>query len=559
MSAVRVLICSHEPVDLLAVEGMLREAGVEPLWRRADDRGALEAVLAEGWPDVVLARHPGSELDALEVLGLLEERKAGVPLVVFADPWSEELAFSCLKAGAADCVAVGSPGSVASGLLRALRLLSARRDLARAREELELTESRYRAIVEHALDGAVLVDAEGVVRYINRAAETVLGYRPEALVGRPALSVVHPDDVQAARRALEECLGSPGRAVRVELRARHRDGSWRVLEAVGVNHLNHPGIGAVVVNYRDVTERKQAEAALASRVERLSLAARGANDGLWDWDLVKNAVYYSPRWKEMLGYGAEEIGDSPEEWFGRVHPDDLPHLKALLAAHLEGRAPRVEVEYRLRHRSGEYRWMLCRGLAARDSGGKALRVAGVQTDITERKAAELELLERVTRDPLTGLANRMYFLTVLGRAVERSRKDPGYRFALVFVDLDDFKRINDTYGHLIGDQCLVVVGRRLESSVRPGDVVGRLGGDEFTVLLDGVRDAGDVRKVVRRIQQALSSPWEVGGYELRTTASIGVALAEGQYADAGEVLHAADRAMYRVKAGGGGGLELAGS
>ncbi|GBD31669.1 Cyclic di-GMP phosphodiesterase Gmr [bacterium HR33] len=557
MDALRVLICSPDPVDLPAVEEVLRRAGVEPVWRRVNDRGELEAALSERWPDMVLARHPGSELDALQVLDLMGGLEAEAPLVVVAREWSDRLALECLKGGAADCVPADSPVSVALGVLRALQVRNSRKELARAREELGLTESRYRAIVEHALDAAALVDAEGVVKYISRASETVLGYPSEELINRPAFSVIHPDDAEAARRALQECLRHPDRTVRVEFRARHRDGSWRVIEAVAVNRLDHPGIGAVVVNYRDITERKQAEAVLATRVERLSLAARGANDGLWDWDLVRNTVYYSPRWKEMLGYGAEEIGDSPEEWLSRVHSDDLPHLKALVAAHLEGRTARLEVEYRLRHRSGEYRWMLCRGLAARDSTGKAYRIAGVQTDITDRKAAELELLEQVTRDPLTGLANRAYFLTVLGRAVERSRKNPGYRFALVFVDLDDFKRINDTYGHLIGDQCLVVVGRRLESSVRPGDVVARLGGDEFTVLLDGVSDAADVRKVVRRIQETLSSPWEVGGYELKTTASIGVALAEGQYADAGEVLHAADRAMYRVKAGGGAGLKLA--
>jgi diguanylate cyclase (GGDEF)-like protein/PAS domain S-box-containing protein len=551
------LICSPEPPDLSAVEKVLREAGVEPLWRCAADGRELEAVLSEGWPNVVLVRDRGWELGPLELLDFLRRRDASVPSVVLAEAWSEELAVDCLKAGAADCVVASSPAATALGLLRAFELGSARKEAVVARGELELVRSRYRAILEHALDGAVLLDAEGVVREITRSGETVLGYRPEELVGRPAFSLIHPDDAPSARRAWEECLRHPDRTVRLEFRARHRDGSWRVLEAVGVNRSNHPAIGAVVVNYRDVTDRKRAEGILAARLERLSLAARGANDGLWDWDLAQNAVYYSARWKEMLGYGPEEVSDSPEEWLGRVHPDDLPHLKALLAAHLEGRTARLEVEYRLQHRRGEYRWMLCRALATRDSGGKAYRLVGVQTDITERKAQELELREQVTRDPLTGLANRTYFLTALSRAVERSRENRGYRFALVFVDLDDFKRINDTYGHLIGDQCLAVVGRRLEGSVRPGDVVARLGGDEFTVLLDGVSDTADVRKVVSRIKEALSSPWEVGGYALTTTASIGVALSEGQYADAGELLHAADRAMYRVKVGGGAGLELA--
>ncbi len=372
LSAVRVLICSAAPIDLAAVEKVLRESGVEPLWRRAADRRELEAAFSVTWPEVVLAGHPGSELGALQVLDFIRRQEAAIPLVVLAATWSEQLALDCLRAGAIDCVAADSPLSVALGLLWAFRVSSSGSELGRARRELEPAESRCREILEQALDAAALVDSAGVVQYISRASETVLGYQPEELMGRPVFSVIHPDDVPLARRALEDCVSHGDRTVRLEFRARHRDGSWRAIEAVVVNRLSHPGIAAVVVNYRDVTEGKRAEAILVTRVERLSLAARGANDGLWDWDLVRNAVYYSPRWKEMLGYGGEEMGDSPEEWFSRVHPDDLPHLKALLAAHLDGRTARLEVEYRLRHESGEYRWILCRGLAARDCTGRTL-------------------------------------------------------------------------------------------------------------------------------------------------------------------------------------------
>lgn len=552
-----VLWFSQQPHEVEPITALLRRLGLEVVWQQIADPREFEQALSEEWPDVVLLSYGESPLPAGEGLSLLGDRAPGVPGVVVVDELSDAVVIECLAAGACDCASVGSPASIALALFGAWQVRQVGRKTARRERESGGTEGWERLLLEHPLVAVALVDARGVIRYISEASLTVLGYRPDDVVGKSGLSFIHPEDLAEARRALGKSLRHPNLPVRVEFRARHRDGSWRFIEAVGINRLSEPAVGAIVVHYRDITEPKRAESVLASRVERLSLAARGANDGLWDWDLVRNTVYYSDRWKEMIGFTREEIGESPDEWFSRVHPDDLPHLRALLAAHFEGRTGRLEVEYRLCHRSGEYRWMLCRGLAARDSTGRALRMAGLQTDITDRKAAELELLEQATRDPLTGLANRAYFLTLLARAVERSRTSSGYRFALVFVDLDDFKKINDRFGHLIGDQCLIVVARRLASSVRPGDTVARLGGDEFTVLLDSVSDTGEASKVVGRIQEALSSPLEVGGYQLRTTASIGLALGEGQYRDAGDVLHAADRAMYRVKMGGGGGLELA--
>src|SRR5262249_23736547 len=152
-------------------------------------------------------------------------------------------------------------------------------------------------------------------------------------------------------------------------------------------------------------------------------------DGLWDWDLARGTVFYAARWKAMFGYESSDIGDTPEEWLRRVHPDDLRRLRAELSAHLEGKTPNLQCEYRARDKDGKWLWMLCRGLAVRDAEGKAIRIAGSQTDITNRMMAEEQLRHDATHDVLTGLANRAVLTDRLRQCIFRSRRD-GTLFAV---------------------------------------------------------------------------------------------------------------------------------
>src|SRR5207245_2829865 len=181
---------------------------------------------------------------------------------------------------------------------------------------------------------------------------------------------------------------------------------------------------------------KQAEEALRESEERYALAARGANDGLWDWDLMANVVYFSARWKAMLGYQDNEIGGRPEEWFDRIHDADRERVKEEIAAHHKGLTPHFESEHRVLLKDGTFRWMLSRGLAVRNASGKPLRMAGSQTDITEAKVA----------DPLTGLPNRLLFIDRLGRVIKHAKRRKDHLFAVLFLDLDGFKMINDSVG-----------------------------------------------------------------------------------------------------------------
>jgi PAS domain S-box-containing protein len=207
----------------------------------------------------------------------------------------------------------------------------------------------------------------------------------------------------------------------------------------------------------------------------------GANDGIWDWDLTTDVMYFSLRWNAMLGLMAEETSTSPMEWFARVHADDVGPLKAALGAHCSDPSDHFEHEHRIRHRDGAYRWMLCRGVAVRGCDGRVMRLAGSLTDVTERHLAQEQLRQAALHDPLTGLPNRALFMEMLEHALVQSKRSANRLFGTLFIDVDRFKAVNDRLGHFVGDQLLIAVTKRLQTCVRSADVIARLGGDEFTV------------------------------------------------------------------------------
>jgi len=306
---------------------------------------------------------------------------------------------------------------------------------------------------------------------------------------------------------------------------------------------------------RYALERRRAEEALRKSEQRYALAVQGANDGLWDWNLKTDQIYFSPRWNSMLGFAEEESRGRPEDWFHRVHPEDWAALRSEIARHLEGGAPHFENEHRMQHRDGGFRWMLSRGRAVLDARGRPTRMAGSLTDVSKRKAVEERLLHDAFHDALTGLFNRELFLERLERAAERTRRTREL-FAVLFLDLDRFKVLNDSLGHAIGDQLLVVLGQRLASCLRPTDTIARHGGDEFTILLEDCGAAMAATRVAERIQEELALPFRLGSHEVFSTASIGIALSTSGYDRAGDLLRDADTAMYRAKALGRARYEM---
>ncbi len=307
---------------------------------------------------------------------------------------------------------------------------------------------------------------------------------------------------------------------------------------------------------QEISERQKVEAALRESEERYALAVRAANDGLWDWNLKKGQIYYSPRWKQMLGYAEDEITDNPNEWFNRVHPEDIGQLRTNISAHIKGLSAHFECEYRIQHSSGTYRWMLSRGMAVIGSDKVALRLAGSQADITARKQAETKLLHDAFHDSLTELPNRALFIDRLKHVIERSRRDMRNIYAVIFLDLDRFKDVNDSLGHLIGDQLLVATAHLLKAILRPMDTVARLGGDEFVILLEDIRDVSDVTRVADRIQKRLMMATLLPNHTIFMSASMGIVLSTTGYDRPEDVLRDADTAMYRAKENGRARYEI---
>ncbi|NQW09236.1 MAG: EAL domain-containing protein [Alphaproteobacteria bacterium] len=307
------------------------------------------------------------------------------------------------------------------------------------------------------------------------------------------------------------------------------------------------GKGGFVATFSDVTERKNAEQALRDSEQRYALAATGSNDGLWDWDLVNNRIYLSERWKEMLGCAEDEIGDGAEEWFSRIHPEDVQRVTAQLDTHLSDVTSHFESEHRVRHRDESYRWMLVRGLAVRDGPGGANRIAGSMTDITDRKRAEEQSIHDALHDSLTGLPNRTLFLERVRQALSRVRRTPSARFAVIYLDLDRFKVVNESLGHAHGDDLIIAAARRLEQSLKFGDTVARLGGDEFAILLEDVADKEEATSIADILQKALSAPFTLGTKEIFTTASMGIAHSGEEYLRPEDILRDSELAMYRAK------------
>jgi diguanylate cyclase (GGDEF)-like protein/PAS domain S-box-containing protein len=299
--------------------------------------------------------------------------------------------------------------------------------------------------------------------------------------------------------------------------------------------------------FSNALERKRHEEALHFSEERFKLAALGANDGLWDWDLRSGRIHFSARWKALLGYAEDEISNSPEEWISRIHPDERAGFIVDLDEHTNRTASHFEFEHRMLHRDGKYRWMLSRGIGVRDEAGKVTRMAGSQTDITNRKEAESKLVHDAFHDSLTGLPNRVLFLDRLSRTLKRAQRRKNATFAVLFMDLDRFKVVNDGLGHGTGDKLLIEIAARLEKCVRPSDTIGRMGGDEFTVLLEDLDGDMDATRVAERIQDAIRQPFNLGGHDIFTSASIGIAYYDSVYMEPEEMLRDADTAMYRAK------------
>jgi diguanylate cyclase (GGDEF)-like protein/PAS domain S-box-containing protein len=416
-----------------------------------------------------------------------------------------------------------------------------------AREE----DDSRREVVDSLNHGMAIVDDSGLITLWDGGAERMFACSREHAIGHTIASAVpalgNASVSQAITQVQNERLARKLTQLRGALGPDARALEIRIV----------PVSGGVALLCQDVTEHAEAEQALRRSEGRLALAAEGANDGLWQLDLRNKEFYVSARWKAMLGLPAVAGAGQLEDWIDRVHPDDIAPLKEKIEACIAGKENQLHCEHRIRHEDGTFRLFLSRGVLAAGSGRRPVRIAGSLTDTTEHGRTQDQLRSVVFLDPLTGLCNRAVFVEALGLRLEqfKSRKVHG-RFATLYLDLDRLKVVNDSLGHPVGDELLTAVAKRLQSCLRPGDLLARLGGDEFGILLNEIDDETQANAVAFRIQESLGAPFSVGGRELFASASIGIAVAQAEYATPDEIMRDADTALYHAKARGKARHEL---
>jgi diguanylate cyclase (GGDEF)-like protein/PAS domain S-box-containing protein len=310
------------------------------------------------------------------------------------------------------------------------------------------------------------------------------------------------------------------------------------------------GLPAVQITARDITEHKHLQDKLRITGERLKLAVEGTGEGIWDWDLISDTYSVSGSLKRIFGWEENDDADKKINWRTLIHPDDFSRVNAAIRSCIKGDNPIYECEFRLKTTDGQWKWVAGRGVVVEwDHRGNPTAMTGTISDITARKDSEDQIWRHANLDALTGLPNRRMFRDQLDAEIRKAHRT-GNELALLFLDMDGFKQVNDLFGHESGDRLLTEAAFRLKSCVRETDVVARLGGDEFTVVLGGLDCEGHVEFVCQKILCSLAQPFRIGSDFAYVTASIGVALYPVDGTSVDELSRKADHAMYAAKAAG---------
>ena len=441
-------------------------------------------------------------------------------------------------------------GAVANaGVAMLVAALTASRE--QTLQALRQSERRYREQIELAAEAIVVFDV-GAGRFVeaNQPALALFGLtRAQLLASSPAsLSpATQPDgrdSGEAVKQHVEKVMG--GQAASFTWEHLRADGSPVTCE-VWLSRLPDPERVLIRGLLIDVSARREAERLERENEQRWALALEASGDGVWDWHIADGMEFLTPRLKAMYGYAEDELPNTPDALDSRTHPDDIEGMQRARAEHFSGQTPAYVNEHRVRCKDGSWKWVLSRGaVVSRDAQGRPLRMVGTHTDITERKQTEALIWRQANFDPLTGLPNRRLFRERLQSEVDRCDAEGG-ALAVMFVDLDGFKEINDTLGHEKGDQLLVEAARRIRDELRLIDVAGRLGGDEFTVMMVDAPSRAEIDDLARRLLDSMNRAFLIDQQRCFVSASIGISLYPEDARSVGELFKHADQALYAAK------------
>jgi len=396
----RILLVEDVAEDAALIERELRRAGIAVATRRVETERAYREALASFVPDIVLSDHSLPTFGASDALRIALLEAPDTPIIIVTGSLDEETAAEYIKAGAADYIVKHHLERLGPAVLRALDLRRARTDQARAEEARRQGEERFRALIEHGADAVALVAPDGTLLFASHSTERLLGFTPAELVGRSSSERVHPDDIPRVQSALADIVTRPGTPLALGLRWRHKDGSWRSIDAVAVNRLAEPAVGAIVVNFRDVSERRQAEAALRESEERYRTLVEGVRDVIFALSPEGTITSLNPAFETITGWRRDEWVGRPFEQL--VHPEDLP-----LALELLGRVVRGELrpvsQFRVGTAKGDYR-MVEFAATPQLLERRLIGILGIGRDVTERVQLEQQLRQAQKMEAVGRLA-----------------------------------------------------------------------------------------------------------------------------------------------------------
>lgn len=400
----------------------------------------------------------------------------------------------------------------------------------------------YQTLVGESPQGISVADLTGNYVFVNPSFCQIMGYSEAELLSMNVSDMKAPEQDSISFEQTKTVKQSQI----LQILFQKQDGTPFMSEVVE-RDINIDGTPYVLSTVQDISKRIVIEQTLVNNEKRNSMVMQIANDGIWSWHLENNTAEFDERYYTMAGYEKDEFPANEEEWLKRIHPDDLDHITHCFDSYVAGKSAKYDVEFRFLRKNNTYMWIRGKGKAVEsDPSGMPIRFIGTHSDINIQKAHEDKILQQAHFDSLTLLPNRFLSLDRLGIACKEAKRN-NEMVALLFLDLDDFKKVNDTLGHDVGDQLLIDAADRLRKVIRDVDTVGRLGGDEFIIILGGLKSVNEAQPIVESLLNQFRSMFVINSRELLLTTSVGIAIYPNDAKDATELLRNADSAMYDAK------------